>query len=56
MSTMEPDEGTQPDDQQSNAPRRDKTEAANPGDAPRWERTEVDDTDADDADADSTDS
>jgi hypothetical protein len=46
MSTMEPDEGTGTD-----APRWEKTEAANPPnetDAPRWERA------ADDAD-DSTD-
>jgi hypothetical protein len=37
MSTMEPDEGTQSDDQRSDAPRWDKTEAANPADAPRWD-------------------
>ncbi|HXQ54594.1 MAG TPA: hypothetical protein VOA19_02080 [Actinomycetes bacterium] len=41
MSTMEPDEGAQPDDQQSNASRRDKTEAANPGDAPRWDEVDT---------------
>ena len=41
MSTMEPDEGAQPDDQQSNAPRWDKTEAANPGDAPRWDEVDT---------------
>jgi hypothetical protein len=46
MSTMEPDEGTGTD-----APRWDKTEAANPPgetDAPRWERAEA--ADADDGD------
>ena len=36
MSTMEPDEGAQSDDQ-ADAPRWDKTEAANPSDAPRWD-------------------
>ena len=40
MSTMEPDEGAQPDDQQSDAPRWDKTEAANPADAPRWDEVQ----------------
>ncbi len=48
MSTMEPDEGTGTD-----APRWDKTEAANPPsetDAPRWERAEAADTDTDDGD------
>jgi hypothetical protein len=52
MSTMEPDEGAQPDDQQSDAPRWDKTEAANPADAPRWDEV---DTGPEDPDA-STDS
>jgi hypothetical protein len=47
MSTMEPDEGTQSDDQQADAPRFDKTEAANPSDAPRWD--EVQETDRPDA-------
>ena len=45
MSTMEPDEGSGAD-----APRWEKTEAANPAsgtDAPRWERADKDD-DADD--------
>jgi hypothetical protein len=41
MSTMEPDEGTQADDQQADAPRWEKTEAANAADAPRWERAEA---------------
>jgi hypothetical protein len=55
MSTMEPDEGTGAD-----APRWEKTEAANPPrgtDAPRWERADADavDDDTDDSD-DSTDS
>ena len=57
MSTMEPDEGTQSDDQRSDAPRWDKTEAANPADAPRWDEVETssDDAASDDPDA-STDS
>ena len=53
MSTMEPDEGTGTD-----APRWEKTEAANPPDetdAPRWERTDDADASTDDGD-DSTDS
>ena len=53
MSTMEPDEGTGAD-----APRWEKTEAANPAretDAPRWERVDADDDAADDG-ADSSDS
>ncbi|HEV3399671.1 MAG TPA: hypothetical protein VHS79_16405 [Actinomycetes bacterium] len=54
MSTMEPDEGTGTD-----APRWEKTEAANPPsetDAPRWERADSDDA-AEAADTDdSTDS
>jgi hypothetical protein len=53
MSTMEPDEGTEAD-----APRWEKTEAANPAreaDAPRWERVDADDDAADDG-ADSSDS
>jgi hypothetical protein len=55
MSTMEPDEGTGAD-----APRWEKTEAANlprGTDAPRWERADADavDDDTDDSD-DSTDS
>ena len=58
MSTMEPDEGAQPDDQQSDAPRWDKTEAANPADAPRWDEVQEagsDDPATEDPDA-STDS
>ena len=55
MSTMEPDEGTGTD-----APRWEKTEAANPPnetDAPRWERADDADADADADDGDdSTDS
>lgn len=58
MSTMEPDEGTQADDQQADAPRWEKTEAANAADAPRWERAEAaeDSDDSDDGTDDSTDS
>ena len=59
MSTMEPDEGTEAD-----APRWEKTEAANPPrgtDAPRWERADAVDDDTNDTDesddgTDSTDS
>jgi hypothetical protein len=58
MSTMEPDEGTGAD-----APRWEKTEAANPPretDAPRWERADADadavDNDDSDDSTDSTDS
>jgi hypothetical protein len=61
MSAMEPDEGTGAD-----APRWEKTEAANPPrgtDAPRWERADADavdddtnDTDESDDGTDSTDS
>jgi hypothetical protein len=40
MSTMEPDEGAQPEDQRSDAPRWDKTEAADPADAPRWDEAQ----------------
>ena len=53
MSTMEPDEGTEAD-----APRWEKTEAANPPretDAPRWERADATDDATDDSD-DGTDS
>jgi hypothetical protein len=47
MSTMDPDEGTEPDDQRADAPRWEKTEAANATDAPRWEGAEAPDaTDA----------
>ena len=48
MSNMEPDEGAGTD-----APRWEKTEAANAADAPRWER--ADEVAADSADADSDD-
>ena len=55
MSTMEPDEGTGTD-----APRWEKTEAANPPDetdAPRWERADdAEDNDSTDDGDDSTDS
>jgi hypothetical protein len=54
MSNMEPDEGTGTD-----APRWEKTEAANPAretDAPRWERVDADDADDSDDATDSTDS
>jgi hypothetical protein len=48
MSTMEPDEGAQADDQQADAPRWDKVEAVNAADetdtgepdAPRWDRAD----------------
>jgi hypothetical protein len=50
MSTMEPDEGTRPDDR-ADAPRWDKTEAANPADdradAPQWD--DIPQTSAEDA-------
>jgi hypothetical protein len=39
MSTMEPDEGTQSDDTQADAPRWESGEEAG-ADAPRWETTE----------------
>jgi hypothetical protein len=48
---MEPDEGSG-----SDAPRWEKTEAANPAsetDAPRWERVDKDDSDDADDDGDS---
>jgi hypothetical protein len=45
MSTMEPDEGVQVDDEQADAPRWDKVEAANPDDAPGRERADPDDPD-----------
>jgi len=54
MSTMEPDEGSGAD-----APRWEKTEAANPAretDAPRWERVDAADDGADDAADDGADS
>ena len=52
MSTMEPDEGTGAD-----APRWEKTEAANPPrgtDAPRWEGADADAAASDSDDPDST--
>lgn len=55
MSTMEPDEGAQPDDEREDAPRWEKTEAANPTDAPRWEGADADAADADSDDPDSSD-
>ena len=54
MSTMEPDEGIQSDEQRADAPRWDKTEAANPADAPRWDEVQgspSEDTASDDPDA-----
>ncbi|HEV8425368.1 MAG TPA: hypothetical protein VGS14_09305 [Actinomycetes bacterium] len=64
MSTMEPDEGAQPDDQQADAPRWESTEAADATDAPRWEgaagtdapRWEGAEADAEAADSDDPDS
>jgi hypothetical protein len=46
MSTMEPDEGARSDDQPADAPRWDKTEAANPSDAPRRDELDTSDPDA----------
>jgi hypothetical protein len=43
MSTMEPDEGAQSDEQRADAPRWDTVEAANPADAPdapRWDEVQ----------------
>ena len=56
MSTMEPDEGAQPDEQQADAPRWDTLEAADAPDAPRWDEVQEpgDDAGSDDP-ADSTD-
>ena len=45
MSTMEPDEGSQADDQQADAPRWEKTEAANAADAPCWNADAAEDSD-----------
>ena len=53
MSTMEPDEGAQPDEQKADAPRWDTLEAADPADAPRWD--EVQETSSDDAGSDDED-
>ena len=52
MSTMEPDEGAQPDDQQADAPR---WEGAERTDAPRWEGAEPADPDAADPDEQASD-
>jgi hypothetical protein len=52
VSTMEPDEGAQPDDPQADAPRRDREEDAAAADAPRWDRA---DTDAESSDTDGSD-
>ena len=60
MSTIEPDEGTQADDQRADAPRWEKIEAASAPGAPRWERADRDaessDSDGPGADDASTDS
>ena len=40
MSTMEPDEGAQSDEQKADAPRWDTLEAADPADAPRWDEVQ----------------
>jgi hypothetical protein len=40
MSTMEPDEGAQPDEQKADAPRWDTLEAADAPDAPRWDEVQ----------------
>ena len=68
MSTMEPDEGAQPDDQRADAPRWENIEAEGGSEAPRWEGAEAPrwegtqtsesddaDTDADDGAADDAD-
>jgi hypothetical protein len=61
MSTMEPDEGAQPDDQKADAPRWEDVDTAGREDAPRWEdvdtagQTGSDELDADDPES-STDS
>jgi hypothetical protein len=62
MSTMEPDEGAQPDDQQADAPRWEGTEGtdaprwegAEGTDAPRWEGADADAAASDSDDPDST--
>ena len=51
MSTMEPEEGAQPDDQQADAPR---WEGAEGTDAPRWEGADADAAASDSDDPDST--
>jgi hypothetical protein len=54
MSTMEPDEGTDPGGQRSDAPSFDKLEAASAPDERRWPEADTDaessDTDGSDAD------
>jgi hypothetical protein len=52
VSTMEPDEGAQPDDPQADAPRRDREEEADAADAPALARA---DTDAESSDTDGSD-
>jgi hypothetical protein len=47
MSTMEPDEGAQSDDQKADAPRWDEVQEPGREDAPRWD--EVDTSDRADA-------
>ena len=62
MSTMEPDEGAQPDDQQADAPRwagaagtdAPRWEGAEGTDAPRWEGADADAAASDSDDPDST--
>jgi hypothetical protein len=56
MSTMEPDEGTQPDDQQAEGPRWDKVEAADATQGPRWDGADLDSADSDGADSEDPDS
>jgi hypothetical protein len=51
MSTMEPDEGAQPDDLQADAPRWDRAEEADPGSGGFAEA----DTDAESSDTDGSD-
>jgi hypothetical protein len=58
MSTMEPDEGAQSDDQTADAPRWDEVDTSDRADAPRWDEVQEvgsDDAGSDDPDA-STDS
>ena len=47
MSTMEPDEGAQPDEQKADAPRWDEVQEPGREDAPRWD--EVQEPGSDDA-------
>ena len=53
MSTMEPDEGAQSDDQKADAPRWDEVQEPGREDAPRWDEVETssDDAASDDPDA-----